>query len=77
MLEQLILHGVGDYVTQSNWMANEKTKRSWPLDELNVVPDDSDDFIPFLERIGPVGRWRFRRIMGRLRAQFNRRMETR
>lgn len=27
---QLILHLVGDYVTQSDWMANNKTKRSWP-----------------------------------------------
>jgi Protein of unknown function (DUF3307) len=24
---QLILHLIGDYVTQSDWMANEKTKR--------------------------------------------------
>ena len=29
-MEQLILHLIGDYVTQSDWMANEKTKRSWP-----------------------------------------------
>ena len=27
---QLILHAVGDYVLQSDWMANEKTKRSLP-----------------------------------------------
>lgn len=27
---QLILHLIGDYVTQSDWMANNKTKRSWP-----------------------------------------------
>lgn len=27
---QLILHLLGDYVTQSDWMANNKTKRSWP-----------------------------------------------
>jgi hypothetical protein len=29
-MEQLILHLVGDYVLQSDWMAAEKTKRSWP-----------------------------------------------
>lgn len=27
---QLILHLIGDYVTQSDWMANNKTKRHWP-----------------------------------------------
>lgn len=27
---QLILHLIGDYVTQSDWMALNKTKRSWP-----------------------------------------------
>jgi hypothetical protein len=27
---QLILHLIGDYVTQSDWMAQNKTKRSWP-----------------------------------------------
>jgi hypothetical protein len=27
-MEQLILHLLGDYVTQSDWMANEKTKSS-------------------------------------------------
>lgn len=27
---QLILHLIGDYVTQSDWMANNKTKRSFP-----------------------------------------------
>jgi hypothetical protein len=27
---QLILHLVGDYVTQSNWMATRKTERWWP-----------------------------------------------
>lgn len=26
--DQLICHAVGDYVLQSDWMANEKTKRS-------------------------------------------------
>lgn len=26
---QLVAHGVGDYVLQSNWMAQEKTKSSW------------------------------------------------
>ena len=28
-MEQLILHGIGDYITQTDWMANEKTKRTW------------------------------------------------
>ena len=28
-MEQLLLHLVGDYVTQTDWMANEKTKRTW------------------------------------------------
>ncbi len=28
-MEQLILHLVGDYLTQSHWMANGKTKYSW------------------------------------------------
>lgn len=26
----LILHLVGDYLTQSDWMAQEKTRASWP-----------------------------------------------
>ena len=26
----LLLHFIGDYITQSDWMANEKTKRAWP-----------------------------------------------
>ena len=29
-VDQLIAHAVGDYVLQSEWMAVEKTKRSWP-----------------------------------------------
>jgi hypothetical protein len=29
MMEQLLLHLVGDYITQSHWMANGKTKYSW------------------------------------------------
>ena len=29
-MEQLILHLVGDFVTQSDWMAMNKTKRTWP-----------------------------------------------
>ncbi len=28
-MEQLILHLIGDYVTQSDWMANEKLKSSF------------------------------------------------
>lgn len=27
---QLVLHLFGDYVTQSDWMANTKNKQSWP-----------------------------------------------
>lgn len=27
---QLVAHGIGDYVIQSDWMANEKTKRWFP-----------------------------------------------
>lgn len=29
-MTQLILHLVGDYVTQSDWMAQNKTKADWP-----------------------------------------------
>lgn len=29
-MEQLLLHLVGDYLTQSNWMALNKTKSWWP-----------------------------------------------
>lgn len=28
-MEQLILHLIGDYVTQSDWMANRKTASTW------------------------------------------------
>lgn len=28
MIEQLILHGVGDYMTQNDWMAQNKTKNT-------------------------------------------------
>lgn len=28
--DQLVAHAVGDYVLQSDWMANEKTSRTWP-----------------------------------------------
>lgn len=28
--DQLIAHAIGDYLLQSDWMAAEKTKRSWP-----------------------------------------------
>lgn len=27
---QFLCHGVGDYLLQSGWMANNKTKRFWP-----------------------------------------------
>lgn len=29
-MEQLILHLLGDYVTQSDWMAQNKAKHTWP-----------------------------------------------
>lgn len=29
-MEQLLLHLIGDYITQSDWMANNKTKATWP-----------------------------------------------
>jgi hypothetical protein len=29
-MEQLILHLFGDYLTQSDWMALNKNKRTWP-----------------------------------------------
>jgi Protein of unknown function (DUF3307) len=29
-MEQLILHLFGDFVTQSDWMAVNKSKRTWP-----------------------------------------------
>lgn len=29
-MEQLILHLLGDFVFQNDWMANNKSKRSWP-----------------------------------------------
>lgn len=29
-MEQLILHLLGDFVTQSDWMATNKNKRWWP-----------------------------------------------
>jgi hypothetical protein len=29
-MEQLILHLFGDYLTQSDWMAQNKTKAAWP-----------------------------------------------
>ena len=28
--DQIVLHAIGDYVLQSDWMATEKTKRSIP-----------------------------------------------
>lgn len=28
MMEQLLLHLIGDYLTQTNWMATEKTRRN-------------------------------------------------
>ena len=28
--DQLVIHAVGDYIIQNDWMAQNKTKRSWP-----------------------------------------------
>jgi hypothetical protein len=28
--DQLVAHAIGDYLLQSHWMANEKTKAHWP-----------------------------------------------
>ena len=28
-MEQILLHLLGDYITQTDWMANEKTKKAW------------------------------------------------
>ncbi len=28
--DQILIHGVGDYITQSDWMAQNKTKAHWP-----------------------------------------------
>lgn len=28
--DQIIIHAIGDYILQSDWMASEKTKRWWP-----------------------------------------------
>lgn len=28
-MEQLLLHLIGDYLTQTHWMATEKTRRTW------------------------------------------------
>lgn len=36
-MNELILHLIGDYVTQSDWMANEKTKRAIPAFAHAVV----------------------------------------
>lgn len=27
--DQIVVHAIGDYVLQSDWMANEKTKQDW------------------------------------------------
>lgn len=48
MLTQILCHLVGDYVLQSSWMANNKTKR-W----LPAIAHALAYFIPFLAVIRP------------------------
>lgn len=36
-MEQLLLHLLGDYVTQSDWMAKNKTSRWWPATAHGLV----------------------------------------
>lgn len=42
-MEQLLLHLFGDYITQSDWMAQNKTKHVWPALIHGIVYS-----IPFL-----------------------------
>ncbi|WP_348269736.1 DUF3307 domain-containing protein [Edaphobacter paludis] len=46
-MEQLILHLLGDYVTQSDWMAANKTKASFPAFAHALIYS-----LPFLLLIG-------------------------
>lgn len=41
--DQLICHAVGDYILQSDWMANEKTKKS-----IAALAHVATYFLPFL-----------------------------
>lgn len=50
-MEQLILHLLGDYATQSDWMAQNKTKAHWPAFVHALVYS-----LPFL-MIGSVSAW--------------------
>jgi hypothetical protein len=47
MMEQLLLHLIGDYLTQTNWMATEKTKAQAPAMAHAIVYS-----LPFL-LLGP------------------------
>lgn len=46
---QLLAHLIGDYILQSDWMANEKTKSSWPATAHAVTYT-----LPFLMVAGSV-----------------------
>lgn len=50
-MEQLILHLIGDYLTQSNWMAQNKTKNSFAAGAHALVYS-----APFLLLIGSTPR---------------------
>lgn len=75
MIEQLIAHGVGDYVLQSDWMAAEKTQRS--LATLVHVALYTLCFVPLTQSpsallaIGAshfvIDRWRLARHVGWLK----------
>ena len=70
---QLIAHLIGDYLLQSGWMANNKTKRSFPAAVHACVY-----FLPFLVIFRPslaatavmigthfvIDRWRLARYVG-------------
>lgn len=49
----LLAHLVGDYLLQSDWMANEKTKRRWPAWAHAITYG-----LPFLLVTHPRPRWR-------------------
>ena len=73
--DQLVLHAIGDYIFQSDWMANEKTKQSfaaaahafcYSLPFLILMPS----LIAFMVIIVThfiIDRWRLARYMKLLR----------